>query len=122
MDNHLKPVAQLEDPRPDEGGLQSPSTVENWLMPYVEDQMLWPVLLVLLLHAAAFVAPVLILAFRDLKTGPIFSIGLLLFLSARVFRYDWRVRRRFGAFSWTVVATWVLSIGAAYASHRTGLF
>jgi hypothetical protein len=39
--------------------------VDRWLLPYVEDSALWPVLIVLLAHVAAFVTPVTLFAIRD---------------------------------------------------------
>lgn len=83
-------------------------------MPYVQDSTLWPVLLVVIAHIVAFVAPVMLLAVRDRILGPILTLLILCGLSGRVFAYDWRARRRPGPFSWIVVSCWLGSVVAAY--------
>jgi hypothetical protein len=100
----------------------NPSTFEEWVMPYVEDSTLWPVLLVVIVHMMAFIAPVMLLAVRDRLLGPFLTLGILGGLSVWVFVYDWRVRQRPGPFSWIVVSCWLGSLVMAYYADLHDFF
>jgi hypothetical protein len=102
------PVSDSEDPH----------GVDMWIMPYLRDSSLWPVLVVLVLHVVAFVVPVLLFAARDRRTGAIFALGVLMLLTLRGFRWEIRSREKFGAISWLIVATWITSLLAAYLANR----
>jgi len=93
---------------------------ERWLLPYVEDSTLWPVLVVVIVHVVAFVAPILLFAVRDGRAiGMVGTLGLA-FLSVQTVRYELRRRHKAGALTWVLVVTWILSIVAAVAAERTG--
>lgn len=93
---------------------------ERWLLPYFEDMGLWPVLLVLLLHAAAILGYALSTAIRDRWPPAILGGLILLFLSYRAVRWEQRVRGGLRAFTWTIVATWIASVAIAVAGVYWG--
>ncbi len=88
-----------------------------WIMPYLRDSSLWPVLVVLVLHVVAFVTPALLFAIREHRPGAIVAVGVLSLLTLRGFRWEIRSRGKFGAISWLIVATWITSLLAAYVAN-----
>ena len=61
----MKPVDLDPGVESDETGVDRRNAVDRWVMPYITDSTLWPVLLVIMAHVVAFVAPVLLFAVRD---------------------------------------------------------
>lgn len=94
--------------------------VERWIFPYFEDSSLWPVLLVVIAALAAFLTPVLLyaVAYRDLRA--ILATGLVLFVTARAIRWEWRLRGRPGGVGVSLLAVWMLAIVALVYGARTG--
>lgn len=88
-----------------------------WIMPYLRDSSLWPVLIVLVVHVVAFVAPVMLYAVRDRRAGPIVALVILALLTLRGFRWEIHSRKKFGAISWLIVTTWIASCIAAYCAN-----
>jgi hypothetical protein len=99
-----EPISDTEDPQ----------GVDMWIMPYLRDSSLWPVLVVMVVHVMAFVSPVLLYAVRDRRPGPIIALVVVSLLTLRGFRWEMRSRNKFGAISWLIVITWVASAIAAY--------
>jgi hypothetical protein len=96
--------------------------VEQWILPFVHDSTLWPVLLVLIGHAAAFLTAALLLALRDRGLGAMAALLGLVFLSVSVVRYEWACLRRPAALSGVVLATWLLSCALAVVADHYGVF
>lgn len=109
--------AAANDPRDED-----PHGVDLWIMPYIRDSSLWPVLIVLVAHVVAFVTPVLLFAVRDARIGPMIAIGVLAILTVKGFRWEMRTRRAFGAISWLIVVCWTASAIAAYFADRSNFF
>lgn len=93
---------------------ENPQGVDMWIMPYLRDSTLWPVLIVLIVHVVAFVAPVMLYAVRDRRGGPIVALVILALLTLRGFRWEIHSRKKFGAISWLIVTIWIASCIAAY--------
>jgi hypothetical protein len=96
--------------------------VERWILPFIHDSTLWPVLLVLIGHAAAFLTAALLLGVRDRGLGAMVALLGLLFLSGSVVRYEWASLRRPAALSGVVLATWLLSCALAVVADHYGVF
>jgi hypothetical protein len=95
---------------------------ERWLLPFVRDSTLWPVLLVVIAHAAAFLAPALLLALRDRRIP---AQAALLLLAAFTINGVWgeiRRRGRVGALNVVVLCIWLLSAVLAVVADRYGIF
>lgn len=94
-----------------------PDRFERWVLPYLRDSALWPVLLVLLAHAALIVAPFLLLAFRDRDLRGL--VGCAVFTGATL--HGLRLASRNGHLRPTaglLLATWVLSAATAWFGAR----
>jgi len=87
---------------------------ERWVLPYVQESTLWPVLLVLLAHIVAFAAVAILFGVRDRAPVAILVIVLLAGASLRGVRYDWRRSGRPTALSGLLAVIWVMSFVAAY--------
>ena len=97
------------------------SNVERWVMPYFEDSSLWPVLLVVLAHIAAFMTPLVLMAVRD-RTVPGIVCGLILaYFTFVSLRWEWRHRGRLGALAFGVGLVWLMAGLAAYYSDQIGI-
>jgi hypothetical protein len=114
------PDAGGRPPAPDP--FDGPSWIDRWLLPFVREPTLWPVLLVLLLHGAAFLAPLLLLLLRDGEASALVGLLPAVALSGAGVWAELRARRRAGALSGVVAATWLLGAGAAVVADRTGIF
>jgi len=96
--------------------------IENGVMPYVREPMLWPVLLVVIAHVVAGIAPLLIFAVRDgsrASTATLIVLGAATLLGIGM---ELRGRRRPGTLSVILLATWLASVGGAFLSLRYNLF
>ena len=108
----------MAEPPPDP--FASPSKVDRWLLVFVRESTLWPVLLVLVGHAVALVAPLLLWAGRDGESGPAWTLGLLALPCA--YGIAWELKSRGpGALTGLILSTWGLSVAAAIAADRYGL-
>ena len=97
---------------------EDPQGVDLWVMPYIRDSSLWPVLIVLIVHVVAFIAPLLLYAVRDQRIGPIIAMFFIAGMTLRGFRWEIRTRNEFGAISWLIVVSWIASFVAAYFADR----
>jgi hypothetical protein len=92
-----------------------------WVLPYIEDSSLWPVLAVVVAALAAFLTPILLLATRHLDLRGIVATALAVFATFRAVRWEWRLRGRPGGLAAALLVVWGLAIGALVYGTRTGL-
>ena len=98
-----------------------PDFVERWILPFVRDSRLWPVLVVVIGHVVAFTAPMLLLGLRDRRPAALLGCGLLA-MAANVVRRELAAHGRPGALSALVAATGALAAVAAWLADRYALF
>jgi hypothetical protein len=91
--------------------------VENVLSAMVAEPMLRAVVVVLVGHAAAFLAPMLLLGVRDRSLPGMVGVALLFGLTLAGAHTDWRARR-LSATTGIVLASWVLGAVFAYAADH----
>ena len=99
-----------------------PVWIETWVLPYVREPSLWPVLVALLGHVVVGIAPLVLYVVRtgSVEAGLVLvglvlaSVGLVGF---EVFRFRWP-----GGVTAALVATWATSLGLAWVADRTGTF
>ena len=111
--------------QPDESAPARPGYgpwVERWILPFVYEPTLWPILLVLIGHAAAFGTPLLLLALRDRRPGALAALAAALFGTIQVARYEWRCRGRPAALWGVLGGTWLLAGALAVVADRYGVF
>ena len=99
---------------------QGRSRLDAWLGPFLTDSLLWPVTIVLVSALALFGSAILLLALERNVFAWVALLGLL-FATADGLRGDLR-RRRLGPGGIVILVVWLLSILAAVAAYRLGLF
>ncbi|MDJ0868050.1 MAG: hypothetical protein QNK03_18235 [Myxococcota bacterium] len=90
--------------------------LERGLLPFVREPTLWPVGLVLLAHAWAFLAPLMLFATRDGKPLAAALLVLAALPTLAALRWEWRERGRPAVLSAVAAATWLGSAVAALAA------
>ena len=98
---------------PEEGG-RAKSQFERYVLLWVREPMLWPVLIVILGHVVLLAAIVLLRAFGD---GSLFGwagLALLVWMCAGGVHAEWRQRGRLGVVSMLLLLTWVLAAVLAF--------
>jgi hypothetical protein len=95
---------------------------ERWLLPFVHDSTLWPVLLVLIGHAAALLAPALLLAVRDRRLAAQGAVLVLAALTVTSVGQQVRRQRRLGALNAVILCVWLLGVALAVLADRYGVF
>jgi hypothetical protein len=98
------------------------SRLERWVMPFVRDPTLWPILVVVIGHVVAFVAPAMLLAVRDGRIGSWAVLLGLAALTVELLRAEPHPPRRPGPLGVVTLVTWLLSAGAAAAADHYGIF
>jgi len=101
-----------EDPRAD----QSP-TVERFIMHYLEDSALWPIVVVIIGHLVALASFTLLFAVRERRVSAALSTGILLWASFLALRWEYRRHRHLGIIALLLAITWLLSALTAYVGH-----
>ena len=98
-----------------------PVWVERFVMPYMQETALWPVLLALLGHTVVIIAPILTNVARGWLPAfvPLFVV---VNLSGWLIYADVRRKWRPGAVTATVAITWVLATIVAVAAYKTNIF
>ena len=113
-------------PNSDETGSEREPTgqlwVDRWILPAVREPTLWALLLVMIGHVVAFVAPALLFAVRDGYIGARMAVLALLVLTFGCVRFEIRRHRRPDLLSAILLVTWLASGAAAWACNRYGLF
>jgi hypothetical protein len=93
------------------------SWFETFLLQYFKESTLWPVAFVVLVHAAAFLAPIILFALRDRGLPAMAAMAALVGVSLRFCGSDWR-RRRFGPISGLLLGVWGLAATGAYFANQ----
>ena len=112
---HLTPID-----RGDEGSEERESRAEFWILPYIEDSSLWPVLIVVMAALAAFLTPVLFYAVYHLNVQAILAALLLLWLTGRAIRWEWRLTGRPGGLAFVLTIVWSSAAAAVVYGLRQG--
>ncbi len=105
-----------------ESGAPEGDWVDRFILVFVHESMLWPILVVIIGHVVVFTAPALLLALRDGRASAFAALLLLGFFSVQIVRFDLRRSGRLGALSALVTVVWVLSVALAWVAHETGIF
>jgi hypothetical protein len=96
--------------------------VDRFVMPFVRETTLWPVLAVVIGHAGVLIALAILEAVRDRNPIGWLALTALALLSLRVPVYEVRRRRRPGALSAVTAASWLLATGLAAVAHHYGAY
>ena len=99
-----------------------PDWVETWVLPYVRDEALWPVLVALLGHVVVIFAPLVLYVVRTRSPTALGALSLLVLASVGLVGFETVRFRRPGGVTLVVLATWAVSLGLAWLADRTGTF
>ncbi len=99
-----------------------PPWVEGFVLVFVRESTLWPVLLVLVGHAAAFLGMAMLLGLRDRRISALLLLALLAVGSLRAAAAEISALRRPGALTGLLAGVWVTSAGLAWLAHHHGVF
>src|SRR5215472_14975664 len=91
---------------------------ERWIMPFVREPLLWPVMVVLVAHGIAFLAPIQILAIRDRRIAALAALSALLVLSGTAVRRELARIHRPGVVCALLGVTWVFAAVLAVLADR----
>jgi hypothetical protein len=91
------------------------SRIERALLPYLREQTLWPVLVAVLAHVVALVAPLLVLTLRDGHPWAALAVAVFGIATGVGVGFEVRDRRRPGLVSALLAATWLLCGAGAFA-------
>ena len=92
--------------------------VDRWILPALRELTLLPIVLVVVGHLVAFVAPMLIYALRDRSLGAQIAVLGMLALTFECARFEFRRHGRPALLSAWIGATWLASIAAAWACNH----
>ena len=113
-----RPSLRLADPAPPGW----PLWIELWVLPYVREPALWPVLVALLGHVVVGIAPLVLYVVREGGLRSELFLATLVLGSLGLVGFElWRFRRP-GGVTAALVGTWITSLGLAWIFDRTGVF
>ncbi|MDJ0851289.1 MAG: hypothetical protein QNK04_23190 [Myxococcota bacterium] len=95
--------------------------VDRFVLVFVRESTLWPVALVVIGHAIAFLGPLMLWSVRDGLRLATVTLVLLVLLSLAAMAWELR-RAGPGALTGLLASTWALSLAAAVVADRYGLF
>ncbi len=112
MTDPLTDNASDEEPKP--------NRIERWVMPYLRDSGLWPILFAFLGITATFLSVPLLYSVRDRNLVAMAGVAFLIGgPTAALIRYERRTTGRVGAVSKVLIGTW---IAAAVLAGLAGAF
>lgn len=97
-----------------------PGWIERWVMPYVAESGLWPVLAALLGHVVLVIAPVLLGLWRG-NPAMALPLTVMIMISVWIIRTEWAGYGRPARASVVVGLTWCAAVVLAYVGDRTDL-
>ena len=98
-----------------------PHWMEKWVLPFLSDTALWPVVVAGIGHIVALLALVLLTAWRKPLPIGAFGAGLLFLLTAKIAWTEIRFYKRPGPMTAFLALCWALSIGSAIFADHHGL-
>ncbi len=99
-----------------------PLWARYWILPYLEDTALWPVLMAVLGHVVVLIVPLLVFAQRSGHPVAYLFLAALGFVSVQLVWVEVQALRRPGALTGVVVVTWGVSIPLASYTGQLGIF
>lgn len=98
-----------------------PGWVQTWILPYVDDMALWPVLVAVLGHVLVVLVPLELVLARTAHPIAAFVLAALLAGTGEVVRMEVRATGRPRALTGIGVGMWLLSVPCAYGAHVSGI-
>lgn len=89
--------------------------IDRYLLPALRESTLFPLLLVVIGHVVAFIAPALLFAVRDRSFGSMAALFAISVLTVQCIRFEVGRHGRLGVLSAILLSTWAVSGAAAWA-------
>ncbi len=110
-------------------GAETPIDPTDWsaraaefLLPYLQDPLLWPVTFSFFAHASVVLAPLFLHIARGFAPASLGVVGLLGLGTFRLVQAERRTNGRMGTLTWVLVATWLLGVFLAWVADRYGVY
>ena len=91
-----------------------PDWVKNWVIPYVTEELMWPVLFALWAHFVMAMAVVLVFGWRENVYLGAALVFLMLSGCVRMIWFEIQVKKRPGWVLLSIVLTWIMAIVVGY--------
>ena len=98
-----------------------PPWVQEWVLPYLSEPALWPVLVALLGHVVVVIVPLMLAVARHGSVAAALALVGLLGGSVAVVRWEWRVHGRPSGVTVAVLSTWLMSLVSAWGADHLGV-
>lgn len=99
-----------------------PEWIDTWILPYLQESALWPVLVAVLGHVVVGLVPLLLAVVRSGSVPAGLALGGLGLGSLGLCAVEARHLRRPGIVCGVTAATWACAIGLAWLCERTGVW
>ncbi len=92
--------------------------IDRYLLPAIRESTLFPLLLVVIGHVVAFIAPALLFALRDRSVAAMLALFAIGILTVQCVRFEVGRHGRPDVLSAIILSTWLASGAAAWACDR----
>lgn len=98
-----------------------PQFVQTWVLPYIREPMLWPVLIAVLGHVVLLVALDMLAVYRSGDAGAVVMLVLMMAATIYLVVREVRIVGRPAGVSATLVLSWLASVASAVGAEYTGV-
>lgn len=109
----------MEEPETSAAGW--PPWVQDWVLPYLDDSILWPVLFSLLGHVVIVIVPLMLQVLRYQNAGALMILLILLMGSGHLIRMELQALGKPRALTAVLVLMWLSSIPCVWFAEKTGV-
>lgn len=111
----------MTDHQPDPIVSGWPAWLEQWILPYLREPSLWPVLIAVMGHVVVVVVALELDVWREGSIGSGITLAALIAATAGGCGFEVRRVGGPGALTYTLALTWAASVGGAWIAARTGV-
>ncbi len=98
-----------------------PDWVDRWVIPFMGESVMWPILVAVVGHLATLLALLLLVGWRKPVPFGLFGVGLALLVTARLAWVELGFYRRPRHLTGFLVGSWILAVGIAVVGARLGV-
>ncbi len=98
-----------------------PEFVRTWVLPYIKEPTLWPVLIAVLGHVVLLIALDLLAVYRSGDAGAVIMLALMLAGTVYLVQRELRIVGGIAGVSITLVGSWLASVAAAVGAEWSGV-
>ena len=98
-----------------------PPWVQDWILPYLDDSILWPVLFALLGHVLLIIVPFLLQVWRYANPGAGIILVILMFGSGHLVHMELQAIGKPRGLTAVLVLMWLAALPCAWFAETTGV-